>query len=891
MGILFNANSSKSSESEKDSHVQVDEKHIAPTPSHNIAPIRSTVDAVDNHDDWTASSLDEEELELIYAHLGDRSFEEWLQILRDAVKLHHNDPLVFPTKYHFLENLAAGPLPGQNEEEWRGLVAFEAFVIHEWSIYPEVRSVTTPIEEPDEDYTNLRVYVISAVWAMAGATVDTFFAMRTPAITISTLALQILIAASGQLWSLLPKTTFPIGFGKRIVLNNGHPWSFKEQMLATLGMAVGAGSPYSQSVTITQGNKYFYGMSNANSFGYQITLTLSSAFMGFGFGGIFRSMLVYPSTMPWFYNLSTIKISRVFTQRDIRENINGWKLKRGEFVLGLGLIAFCWYWIVTNVLSFLSIFDWICYAAPNNVDANAITGLISGLGINPFPTFDFSITSTYFQGILVPVYAYANMMSGYIIGMIAVIIVWYTNVRYTGYFPIGGPSLYDNTGQVFQQSKILNSDLEFDEEKYQSYSLPYWSALNVVSYGAFFMVYPLGFVYAILNNGSHLISGFKTMWVGLKFWNRQGKRAVDYFDDSFSRRQQRYREVPEYVYFGLFIAAFAMAIGCVEGYKFTDTPVWTIALGVGLAAVFIPISGILYAKTGQTFETNVLFELIIGLARPGHNQTLLVSKCFATNFFSQTDNWISNQKIAHYSGISPWSMFSIQCLTTVLVSFVQVGIMTFQLNGGIKDMCNLKNKDHFICSGARTYFNASIIWGLIGPRRVFKGLYPDMKWCFLIGAVVPLPFWVWRTFGPKLSEKRGLNVKSWSGYIASGGFLEYVDELLVCTALLTPAFGNLNVVGIPYLPDYYMHCLFQFFVRQKFPRWWTKYAYLITPSLSIGTSWAAFFNFWATEYKHVVYLDAWTNNVSSENMNSNMTAVRKKVPKGDYFGPAQGNLP
>jgi len=868
-------------------NVVIDEKGVAPTKSHNIAPIQSTVEAVDRNDEWTASSLDEEELELIYAHLGDRSFEEWLQILRDAVKLHHNDPLIFPKKYHFLEDLAAGPLPGQNEEEWRGLVAFEAFVIHEWSIYPEVRNVTTPIEEPGEDYHTPRVYIISAIWTMAGATVDTFFAMRTPSITISTLALQILIAASGQLWSLLPRITMPIGFGKKLLLNSGHPWSFKEQMLATLGMAVAVSSPYSQYVTITQGNSHFYGMAEANTFGYQLTLTLSSAFMGFGFGGIFRSMLVYPSNMPWFSTLSTIKISRVFTQADVRENINGWKLKRGEFVLGLGLIAFCWYWIVTNVLSFLSAFDWICYAAPNNVNVNAITGLYSGVGINPIPSFDFSITG-YFTGILTPVYAYANMMVGYIIGMIAVIIVWYTNVRYTGYFPIGATSLYDNTGQPFQQSKVLNSNLEFDEENYQNYSLPYWSAYNVVSYGAFFMVYPLGFVYALLNNARHISMGLKAMFLGLNFWNRKGKRAIDTFDDSFSRRQQRYREVPEYVYLALFIAAFAMAIGCVEGYKFTDTPVWTIALGVGLAAVFIPITGILYARTGTVFETNVLFELIIGLARPGHNQTLLVSKCFATNFFGQTDNWISNQKMAHYSGISPWSMFSIQCLTTLLTSFVQVGIMTFQLNGGIEDMCDLENRNHFICNGARTYFNASIIWGLIGPRRVFKGLYPGMKWCFLIGAVVPLPFWVWRKFGPMLAEKRGYNKKSWSGYIMAGGFLEYIDELLVATSLISPALGN---VDSSVLPDFYMHCLFQFFIRQKFPRWWMKYAYLIPPSLSIGTSWAAFFNFWATQYKHIVSLDAWTTTVSYDNMDNTLTAVRLVVPDGEYFGPAPGTLP
>lgn len=875
--------SSNGDDSQRSGRPNYDEK------SEDLGPKASTVAlAAEQDDQWTASSLEAHELELIYSHLSDRSFDQWLAILRDAVTYHENDPLIVPQKYEFFRKLAEGPLPGQSDFEWHDLVAFEAFVIHEWSIYPEVRNVTTPIEEPGEDYQSLRVYVISSIWTLAGATVDTFFATRSPAITISTVALQILIAGSGHLWALLPRITMPVGFGKRVVINSGLPWSFKEQMLTTMGMTVAANNPYSQYVIITQGNQHFYNMQEAESFGYQITLTLSSAFMGFGFGGIFRSLLVYPSRMVWFSELSTLKISRVFSEKDIREHINGWKLKRGEFVLILGLIAFGWYWIVTNVLSFLSIFNWICYIAPQNVNANAMTGLTYGLGINPFPTFDFSYTNQYFPGIFVPVYAYANYMIGIIIGMIAVIIIWYTNVGNTGYFPIASQSIYDNTAQPYQVTEAVDSStLAFDNNKYQQYSVPYWSAFTLTEYGAFFMVYPLGFVYAILNHFTELVQGFKTMARGLKFWNRDGQRSIDNFNDSFCRRQQKYAEVPEYVYLAVFAAAFGMAVGCVEGYAFTDTPVWTIVLGIGLAAVFVPITGILYAQTTYTFETNVLFELIIGLARESHNQTLLVSKCFATNFFAQTDNWISNQKIAHYSGISPWSMFSIQCLTTCLVSFVQVGIMTFQLNGGIYNMCDPENKDHFLCNNARSYFNASVVWGLIGPRRMFK-VYPSMKWCFLIGAVIPLPLFAWRKLGPRLAAARKLDLQSWRGYIASGVFLEYINEMLVCTAAATqPA---LSRVGQSVLPDYYVHLLFQLFVRQKFPRWWTKYAYLVTPSLSIGTGWAAFFNFWATQYHHVVYLDAWTNNANDEVMDGTLTAVRKVLPDGDYFGLRRGTF-
>ena len=147
--------SSNGDDSQRSGRPNYDEK------SEDLGPKASTVAlAAEQDDQWTASSLEAHELELIYSHLSDRSFDQWLAILRDAVTYHENDPLIVPQKYEFFRKLAEGPLPGQSDFEWHDLVAFEAFVIHEWSIYPEVRNVTTPIEEPGEDYQSLRVYEI-----------------------------------------------------------------------------------------------------------------------------------------------------------------------------------------------------------------------------------------------------------------------------------------------------------------------------------------------------------------------------------------------------------------------------------------------------------------------------------------------------------------------------------------------------------------------------------------------------------------------------------------------------------------------------------------------------------------------------------------------------------
>ncbi|ONH99352.1 hypothetical protein PRUPE_6G026000 [Prunus persica] len=42
------------------------------------------------------------------------------------------------------------------------------------------------------------------------------------------------------------------------------------------------------------------------------------------------------------------------------------------------------------------------------------------------------------------------------------------------------------------------------------------------------------------------------------------------------------------------------------------------------------------------------------------------------------------------------------------------------------------------------FYNASIIWGVIGPLRMFtdKGVYPELNWFFLIRLLAPVPVWL-----------------------------------------------------------------------------------------------------------------------------------------------------
>lgn len=55
---------------------------------------------------------------------------------------------------------------------------------------------------------------------------------------------------------------------------------------------------------------------------------------------------------------------------------------------------------------------------------------------------------------------------------------------------------------------------------------------------------------------------------------------------------------------------------------------------------------------------------------------------------------------------------------------------------GIPNVCDPQQKDKFTCPGINTFFTASVLWGTLGPKKMFGAgaIYNGLLYCFLIGA-------------------------------------------------------------------------------------------------------------------------------------------------------------
>lgn len=75
-------------------------------------------------------------------------------------------------------------------------------------------------------------------------------------------------------------------------------------------------------------------------------------------------------------------------------------------------------------------------------------------------------------------------------------------------------------------------------------------------------------------------------------------------------------------------------------------------------------------------------------------------------------NFISDMKIGHYMKIPPRSMFAAQAFAVIWLSLVQVATYNFAI-GHINGICEDDQPQGLICPGAATFYNASVIWGVI----------------------------------------------------------------------------------------------------------------------------------------------------------------------------------
>ncbi|TWU75371.1 hypothetical protein ED733_000554 [Metarhizium rileyi] len=854
-----------------------------------------------------------DDIEYVMDKITTLTVGECKRILEEMLKAHEYDYNFSDALRQKLLGLINGPGDGQSVAEWEMELKTETAVNKFYSPYPEVRAITTPTDDVNIPCETIRAHFLGYFWAVLAQFTNSLFSSRFPSINITSAVTQILLYPCGLLLAaVLPDWGFTLG-GKRVSLNPG-PWSYKEQMLATIIIDVGLTSAYCfwniQTQTIYYKDQWL-------TPGYGILLLLSTQLMGLGFSGLLRRFVVYPIEALWPNILPTLALNRALLVPEKKETLHGWSMSRYRFFFIVFSAMFVYFWLPDFIFPALSMFAWMTWIAPNNFNLNAITGSQMGLGFNPVSTFDWNVLSAYSQPLAYPFFASAQQFMGAILGGFIIIGLYYSNVQWSAYLPINSSGIFDNTGNPYNITKVVSNGA-LNEDDYQAYSPAFYSAGNLLLYGAFFAFYPLTMVFIILDAWRPLLRAYKSVVksalsaaqqlvrglrnavsslfkgnpreAGRHLHNvmNDGSTIYDGFDDPFTNLVRNYPEVPDWWFLIIAFISFILAVVVVKNWPQLDTPVWTIFFVIGLNLVFLIPMSYLYAISGTTEGLNVVTELIVGYALPGHPEALMFVKAFGYNINGQADNYISDQKMGFYSKIPPRAMYRGQITSSIITALVAYGVVQFA-DTQIPGICTPGQESHFTCAGgSRVYYASSVIWGAIGPKRIFSQIYPQMKYCFLLGFLLALVWWTTKRFGSHVRQacKTALPAaifKPLNALIFTPiSWLKHVHPSLVINGMLLWAPVNLTY----FTGGLYVSFAFMFYLKRYKTAWWEKYNYVLSAGLTGGCAFSAIIIFFAVQY-HPQTLRWWGVDVLSNTIDggSGQGSLLTEMPAKGYFGP------
>ncbi|CCH42883.1 Oligopeptide transporter [Wickerhamomyces ciferrii] len=811
--------------------------------------------------------------------------EKVLNIYAKTYEDHQGDANFPIHDWNFIESVINNKINIDENSQINFEAKLLAVLIHYHSPYPEVRAVTDLVNDLNEPIETIRSWTLAIIWLIIQSGIKEFFAHRFPSISLTNSVISILLYASGKLWEyVIPNVTINF-FGKKLQTNPG-PYSFKEQMFASLMTSVASANVYVSYNIVTQVKFYHQ---NWLTFGFQFLLVMSTQLMGFSFAGILRKFVVYPVRSMWPTILPSIALNRALLKPERKENINGWKISKFNFFWTAFGSMFLYFWIPNYLFQALSTFSWITWIKPYNFDLSMITGFNSGLGLNPVATFDWNIITSLISPLVLPFYVSVNVFGGMVVSFFVIVGIYYSNYKWTGYLPINSNGIFTNEGTSFKVEKVLTNGL-LDNEKYQNYSPPFYTAANIVLYSAFFMFYPFAFLYNTVKEWKTIQFALILMYENAKesiqsikngeFFKKKNNDEKDHskglaastlakFEDPHSKMMAKYKEIPDSYYWAILVISLVLAILCVKVYPDTKTPVWGIFFTVGINFVFLIPLCILLSVTGQQMGLNVLVELIVGYALPGNGVAMMTLKALGYNIDGQADNFISCQKTAHYTRIPIRSVFRGQLIGTIIQAFVFLGVVNWSMSN-IEGMCDPKQPQKFTCASERTFYASSVLWGVIGPKKVFDGLYPTMKYAFLIGFLVALLFIAIRKFAPKFLPNN-------------------FEPSVFITGFLNWAPYNFSYI----ITGMYFAFFFSHYIKRRYIAWFEKYNYVLSAALDAGVAFSAVIIFFAVQY-HPKYVDWWGNNVTAwgiEGGEGQQSLYDITLTDRGYFGPERGHLP
>ncbi|KAG2713871.1 hypothetical protein I3843_04G186400 [Carya illinoinensis] len=645
-----------------------------------------------------------------------------------------------------------------------------------------------------------RTWVLGPIINVFTSAMFQIFYYRQVGVIVTISQTQIFILLLGKLMARkIPNRIVRIPGTKFEFSTNPGPFNIKEHVLVTILATTGFES--SQSIVIMDvARAYFHKkISLLPSF----LLVQTTQMIGYGFAGMLFKFLVESPYM-WFpFLLLDVSFYRSLHETNGRPKGG---LSKLQFLLIVSVSMFA-YSIVSNYyMASLITVSFVCWIWKGSVKAQIIGSGSHGLGIGSFSLDWMSITGYIGSPMAFPISTIVNKLVGFVAMMYIIApIAYWANLFNAKRFPFFSLNLYDYEGKLYKTASVFGDDLVLDPQAYHNYSKIYFSIFSAMDSGFGFAGLAATLTHFFLFYG-------RDAWVRI----RQAIQNQNSCQDIHNELMKKYQSIPQW-WFNTIIALSAgiSILNCQVYGDQIQLPTWSFLVAVLVAATLLLPIGAIKATTGISLSMFLVGEMIMGYASPGKPLANLAFVAYSQSTKNHALNFIAEFKLGHYMKIPPRSMFLVQIVGALLASTTRIFSSLWALTS-IKNICVPEEGNIWTCPAVTNAYNRALIWGGIGPGRVFAphGQYAWLYIFFLIGVMGPVMVWI---LSRKYPQKKWIRLINF--------------PIIFAGPAMMPPMGAAHIWSF-----FIVAFIFNFWVYSRHRGWWSRHAYDLSNGLDLGTA-------------------------------------------------------
>ncbi|KAF8896110.1 OPT oligopeptide transporter protein-domain-containing protein [Infundibulicybe gibba] len=667
----------------------------------------------------------------------------------------------------------------------------------EFGVLHDERDIATTVitveDDPSLNPWTIRAFIIGIGLSAFGGVLAEIYYFKPQTVLVSTMFLAIISYVLG----ISMETVTPTWGVFRYL--NPHPFNKKENAFIVIMASAAANSALGTEVLAVQ--RLFYNITPNP--GASIFLLFSSQLLGYGIGGLFRSVLLYPSKMLYPGILPLVSMFDA-----LYKDTAGAGKKLKLFWIAFGVI-FIWELFPEWIFPLLTGFSIFCLANPRSQDFTRIFGGSNGnegLGLLSL-CFDWQYISGGYNPMAIPLRAQFSNFIGYILCIVVFLAVYYKNIWESRGLPFLSQTLFYQNGTVYDQLLILNDKLEVDPVLLAEQGLPFYAGSWVVQLLSTNLGMAATFTHLLLWNYADMQNAWNWLRPSVlrSMWNNFDLRP-------HYQQMLKYPDAPNSWY--LVTLAISIIMALVIIYKTDSTlPWWGFLIAVLLATISILFFGTLYAITGLAFIIQPFVQMIGGFIHPGKPMANMYFVLFSYNSVVQAQLLLRDLKIAQYTKLPPRAAFTAQIIGTLFGAVLNFILMNSIIDNQRDILLSVEGTNIWSGQQPQQYNSQAVAWGGLSHELFAVGKrYQFVAWAYVIGLFVPVPFWIAHRYWPKLR----------ADYLYTPVICYYIGWL--CVGINSSIFMYFSIAWFS-----------QWWLRTRYPKWFNKYNYILAAALDGGT--------------------------------------------------------